>query len=112
MCSVRSAGTPSGGTRRRAASTGRQFLGAGDPLLHLADAGEVLVELLPVGAAELAVEVLGVVEDRVQHAGPQLGAVERLGVVGLVGEQPVEDCLGFTSVGSGVVGVRQASVCS
>ena len=53
-----------------------------------------MVELLAVVAAELAVEVFGVFEDGIEHAGAQLVAGEGFGIVGLVGEEAVEDLLG------------------
>ena len=69
----------------------RQGLGAGDPQLQLADAGEVLVQLLPVGAAQPVVQAPGVFQDGVEHAGPQAVPLEAVGVVGPVGEEALED---------------------
>ena len=69
----------------------RQGLGAGDPQFQLADAGEVLVELLAVGAAEPVVQAPGVVEHGVEDAGPEPVPLEAVGVVGPLGEEAVED---------------------
>ena len=93
-CSVRSAGTPAG----RLASSGqldrRQLLGAGDPLLEVADAGEVLVELLAVGAAELRSPGRGRPPARSRARWPAARfALQAVRVVGLVGEEAVEDQL-------------------
>ena len=69
----------------------RQLVGAGDPQLQLADAGEILVQLLPVGAAQAAVQAPCIVQDGVEHAGPEPIPLEAVGVVGPLGEQTIED---------------------
>ena len=76
----------------------RQGLGAGDPQFQLADAGEVLVQLLPIGAAELVVQAPGVFQHGVEHAGPQAVPLEAVGVVGPLGEEALEDEFGVDLV--------------
>ena len=52
------------------ASTFARLAGPGDPLLDLADAGEVLIDLLLVGAAQAVLQVGGLLGDEIEHALP------------------------------------------
>ena len=112
-CSARSAGTLGGLTASVGRLDRRQRLGAGDPQLQLADAGEVLVELLPVGAARAGCSrprasssTESSMLDRSRFR------LRRSGSLGRSAKSRSKTSRGLTSVGSGEVGERQEIVCS
>ena len=67
------------------------FVGACNPLFYFTDAGEVFVELGPVGCSQCLLASLGVRRDQVQDALSKL--VPFFSVLGVLGapEQPIED---------------------
>ena len=107
MCSVRSAGTPAGRLIVLGHIDRGELIGAGDALLHLADAGQILVELALVVAAEPAIEVLA----SSRTASSTLARISlRATVSGSACPPPKsrsKTSLGLTSVGNGVVALRQ-----
>ena len=73
----------------------RQFLGAVNAFFEVADARQVLIELLAIGPVQHLFQRMGVFQHGVEHAGPQAAALQSVGIVRLVGEEPFEDQFGI-----------------